>query len=167
MRITEETVERLVVKKTQSYLGIILIVLGIFFAFFALALSLAHKGQPSGPSRAPVGAVVFVFPVGGLIFLFLDWRQNRKTLIMDSAEQIAIVIGSKTYKIPYEQINRFCLGKTALYNATLIEFELKSGRRFSTGIDSHRGKDEDVEIIMRKLTEKLRQPQSFAQKPGK
>ena len=156
MRITEETFDRLVVKKTKSYLGIILIVLGIFFAFFALALWAANKGQTSGQSRAPAGAVVFVFPVGGLIFLFLDWRQNRKTLIMDSAEQIATVINSRTYKIPFEQINRFCLGKTALYNATLIEFELKSGKRFSTGIDSHRGRDEDVEIIMRKLTEKLK-----------
>ena len=158
MRITEETATKLVVKKTPRYVGLIMIGAGVILAFFALALFAATDGKTSNAGRAPTGAVVFVFPVGGLIFLLIDWRQNRKTLIMDSDAQTATVIDLQTYKIPYAQINGFGLRRASMSHSVIIDLELKNGQRFSTGIDSHRGRDEDVPVILQKLTAKLKPP---------
>ena len=158
MQVIEETDNRLVIKNTPSRLGLILLGLGLVFAFFALIFSAAVRGvQPSGQSRAPAGAAIFVFPVGGLFFLVLDWRFNRRKLIMNSELQFATVRGGRTYKIPYDKIEAVCLGKTAVYNVTRIEFALQGGRRFSTGIEVHRGKEEDAVIMAQKLTAKLKQ----------
>ena len=77
---------------------------------------------------------------------------------MNSELQLATVRGGRTYKIGYDKIDGFCLGKTAVYNVTRIEFALKDGQRLSTGIEVHRGKEEDAVLMVEKLTAKLKQP---------
>jgi hypothetical protein len=163
MRIVEETDNKLVVKKTESHLGKILLVVGVLGAFFALALIAGTNGQTPGKSRTSSGAAVFVFPLAGIIFLFLDRRQNRKALILDSSDRTVTIIGSKTDKVSFDRINNVYLGKNAVNNAAQIEFEMKDGQRFGTGIDAHRGRPDEAETILQKVKAKFTAPPEILQ----
>jgi len=169
MQITEETDTKLVVKKTHSNSWLYMLGASVVVMFMALAISSfarMNKVEPRGSSRAPAGAVLFVFPVGALIFYFLDRRQNRKALIIDSDERTATVVGSREFQVPFDEINRFCLGRAEFRGGSLIEMELKSGLRASTGIDAHRGNAADVEMIMQKLGARLKAARSIPDNAG-
>jgi len=161
MRITEETETKLVVKKTESKSWIYLLFAGIALSIFAFILIAGVKSgavTPHGSSRSTSGGAVFVFPFGALLFYFLDRRQNRKALIMDSAARTVTVVGSRTDTVSFDAISRFSLGKTSMTNASLIMLEMKDGQRFGTGIDAHGGRADDVETIMQKLGARLNAP---------
>jgi hypothetical protein len=161
MRIIEETPTKLVVKKTESKSWIIFLCMGIGLAIFAFILIASVKSgavTPRGSSRTTSGGAVFVLPLASLIFYFIDRRENRKALIIDSAQRTVTVVGSRTDTVSFDQIARFSLGKTPVTNASLIMLEMKDGQRYGTGIDAHGGRADDVETIVQKLGTRLNQP---------
>ncbi|HEY8558918.1 MAG TPA: hypothetical protein VIL74_00845 [Pyrinomonadaceae bacterium] len=161
MRITEETNDKLIVKRAESHVWIYFLFI-CFGGFFLMMISMgsvkAGYVEPRGKSRPQSGAVVVLFPVATILIYFYERRQNRKAIIMDSKERIMTVVGARTDKVPFAEIKEFGLDKTGLTESTLIVVEMMDGQRFGTGIAAPRGKDENLPEILQKLTAKLRQP---------
>jgi hypothetical protein len=155
MRITEETAQRLVVKRTKDLLWLVMLLIGIGFFLLTTLISAARGSTGENKGRAPASAIGFVFPLASIVFYLLERRDRRKTLIMDSEQRIAVILGSKRLEIPFDKISGFDFGRDSTSRAPLLELELKNGLRVGSGIIAQRGKKEAAAPILEKLTARI------------
>lgn len=160
MEITQETESKIVIQMTKTYLGVMFAGMVLIVSIIMVVAISATNAQPrsGGTSRAPAGAPLVLFFVASPILIYLDWRRNRKALIMDSKERVLTIIGSQEQKFSLDEIQSFSLGADNNLGkiSSRIDLQLKNGQRISSGINSDRGNAETTEAIMQKLSTRLK-----------
>lgn len=159
MYISQENDKKITVQMTPTYFGLMIAGIVIAAGFFVIiAAAAGAESRTGGMSRTPSGGPFILLFVVAPILGYFDWRRNRRSIVMDSVERTVTIIGSPKRTFSFDEIERFALGADNNLGKIIsrIDIQLKKGERINSGVNSDRGNAEITEIVMKKLSERLR-----------
>jgi hypothetical protein len=158
MYISQENDKKITVQMSPTYFGLMIAGIVIAAGFIVIIAAAGAEPRSGGMSRTPSGGPLILLFVVAPILGYFDWRRNRRSIVMDSVERTVTLIGSPKQTFSFDEIERFTLGADNILGkiASRIDIQLKNGQRISSGVNSDRGNAETTEIVMKKLSDRLR-----------